>query len=294
MKPLVSVVMPVFNGGRFIEEALNSLYRQSFEDFEIVLIDDGSQDNTRELIHKHAHLDSRVRIVLQQHAGIVSALNRGCSIATGYYIARLDADDVAKPWRFQRQVAFLNQHRDVVLVGGGIECIDDIGKVLFKMNWPTLNDGLEDYMQIDCHISHTTVMFRKRVFEEIGGYRELFPDAEDYDLFMRLGDRYKIDNLPEIIGQYRIHQRQISAENAMQQVLSGISIRLATRARRRGHTEINCAPQNCSTRDYLMSQGLTSTRIDQLVGYHLSSRSMYASGWKWRRLPFCEILNSSQ
>src|SRR3712207_4054623 len=127
---MISVVMPVFNGQRFLAEAMDSLLAQTFRDFEVVAVDDGSTDDTPATLHRYAERDARVRVIRGDHAGISAALNRGIAAATHEWIARMDADDVATPDRFAKQLAAAAAHPDVVVWGSYANHVDASGNVL--------------------------------------------------------------------------------------------------------------------------------------------------------------------
>src|SRR5260370_34687140 len=122
--PPVSVVMSVYNGARFLDQAINSIRAQTYRDFEFIIVDDGSTDETPALLSGHAMADSRIRILSQENRGLIESLNRGFAAATGTYIARMDADDVAKPYRLEKQLDFLTANPGIALGGVAIEIID--------------------------------------------------------------------------------------------------------------------------------------------------------------------------
>jgi glycosyltransferase involved in cell wall biosynthesis len=286
--PLLSVVMAVYNGETYLETAICSVLGQSFTDFEFLIIDDGSEDGTAEIIHAYEQRDARIKVIQQDHAGLIPSLNRGCSIAKGRYIARLDSDDIAMKDRFRLQVAHMTRHPETVLLGSRTECIDHAGQVLFTMNWPGWSEGLRDYLLLDCYVAHTAAMFHKDTFSQLGGYRPQFQDAEDYDLFLRMSDQHVVDNLPVVLCQYRLHQQQVSARKLSQQAVSGIGIRLATTARRAGRPEPQWAGPTISRSD-LIRYGINPARIDSLVATFEASNERYAEGWRWSRTKFCEL-----
>lgn len=288
LAPRVSWVMAVFNGERFLRAALDSVSAQTFRDFECIVVDDGSTDTTGEIVRAYCAGDPRIRCVRQQHLGLVKALNLGCHVASGQYIARLDADDVAKPHRLAAQVAFMDSNPNVALSGGHTECIDSTGSIKFVMKWPGYSEGLTDLQLLDCHIAHTTVMFRRDLLLNSGGYRAEYLHAEDYDLFLRLNDRFQIDNVPVILSQYRLHEDQVSTMHATQQVLSGIGARLATRARRAGRLEPTWANGIVSWNE-LLSLGISKSRLERIVHEYLNDTD-YAAGWRWRNKSFCQIV----
>ncbi len=122
--PKISVVMSVFNGARFLDQAVNSVRSQTFTDFEFIIVDDGSRDGTPGILRMHAEADSRIRIISQENKGLIESLMSGFAAAKGIYIARMDADDVAKPERFAQQYDFLEANTHIALVGSAIEVID--------------------------------------------------------------------------------------------------------------------------------------------------------------------------
>lgn len=286
----VSVVMAVFNCERFISYALNSILTQSFTDFELIVIDDGSTDSSPSIVHNICAGDKRARVITRSHLGLVSSLNLGCSLATGEYIARLDADDVAAPNRLTLQYDFMQKHKDVSLSGGYMECIDASGRVSCLIKWPSRLQNLSDLQLLDCHIAHTTVMFRRHIFEQLGAYRSEYLHAEDYDLFLRMSDTYQLDNLPAVLSQYRLHDQQLSAVHTRQQIISGIGARLATRARRSGRAEPTWK-QGRVTQDALHSLGISERRIEKLV-LEYDSHLDRLNGWRWRTKAFCELIPS--
>jgi glycosyltransferase involved in cell wall biosynthesis len=290
--PVVSVVMTVYDGARFLRQAITSIINQSFTNFEFIIIDDGSTDGSRTIASEFAAKDRRLKVVSQENSGLIASLNRGCGMARGKYIARLDSDDIAMPDRLARQLVHLQRNQNIALLGGAFECIDCNGEAMFLMRWPGIDDNLHDYLLLDCYVAHTTVMFRSDAFRAIGGYRPAFQDAEDYDLFLRMSDNHEIDNLPSVLCQYRLHADQVSNQNTPQQVISGIAARLAARARR-----ANCAEpvwiSGRVTRDDLFARGIRRERIDDIICQYRTKEMEYASGWRWSKSPFCHFKTES-
>jgi glycosyltransferase involved in cell wall biosynthesis len=283
--PIVSVVMAVFNSKRFVAQAVESILNQSFRDFEFILVDDGSFDGSEFILEDYAQRDNRIKMFHTPHRGLVDALNTGCFAASGRFIARLDSDDIAKHWRLGDQTAHLVRFQDIALLGGHTECIDESGNTLFTMHWPTARDGLLDYMLLDCHVAHTTVMFRKAVFESVGGYRSTFRDAEDYDFFLRIGDDHRIDNLSRLLCAYRLHAAQVSSNSYEQQILSGIAARLATRARRAKCPEHVWEHKHPSAGE-LVSLGVRPERIASLLDSYKRADLNRELGWRWSQSRF--------
>ncbi len=215
--PVVSVVMAVYNGERYLTQAIESVLAQTYADFEFIIIDDASQDGSWEMIRRFE--DKRiVAIRLERNGGQTAALNRGLRIARGEFIARLDADDVALPNRFKEQGAFLEQHRDIAVIGCAQQIMDANGRVYARRSFPTDPDmvkaGLITSSPLSWYvISHPTVMGRKSVFLEMGGYDERFRIAQDYALWSKIIAKYRIGNLDSVGVQYRFHPGSLSQHN---------------------------------------------------------------------------------
>ena len=188
--PRVSVVMPVYNGMPYLPLALDSIFQQTFREFEFIVIDDGSTDATAEILTAYAARDRRLRILtLRQNRGIVVALNSGLEAARGEFIARMDADDIALPERLERQVGFLDAHPDHVLVGSSSSFIDSMGRVTFRDTyWREVADWELDWIaHFFTAMLHPTAMFRGApVRNHALRYQERCRHAEDMDFFARL------------------------------------------------------------------------------------------------------------
>lgn len=286
--PLVSVVMSVYNGAKFIGKAVESILSQTLRPLELIVVDDGSTDETHEMIASYSAQDSRIKLIRKEHTGLVDSLNTACQLAKGDYVARLDADDIAIKSRLEKQVSYLFRCPKIHLLGGHVDCIDDWGHALFTMKWPSIEQGLIDYMLLDCHISHTAVMFSRHTFSHLGGYRPMFMHAEDYDLFLRFGDNHGIDNLQEVVCQYRLHADQISVDQLRQQIVSGIGARLATRSRRAKMQEPAWL-RGVISEEAILSQGISKKRIEGLVREYQYGNQNRAGGWRWSRSPFCSL-----
>ena len=204
--PRVSVVMAVCNGERFVREAIESLRSQTLEDFELIVVDDGSTDATPRIVED---LAARRRPHPARHSqsntGYPDALNVGWRLARGEYVAILDADDLAEPGRLERQLVYLDEHPDVGVVGGALLLVTADGRPFYVASYPTAAAGALEGLQTHCPVGHTAVLMRRSILEEVGGYRSTIPLAEDYDLWLRVSERYPIVNLPDIVGRYRMH-----------------------------------------------------------------------------------------
>ncbi|MEW4571273.1 glycosyltransferase [Tautonia sp. JC769] len=218
--PAVSVLMPAYNAERYIEEAAESILAQTFTDFEFLIIDDGSTDGTRSILERIAARDSRVRLVSRPNAGYVVSLNEMIGMARAPLLARMDADDVAFPGRFEQQVAFLNEHPEVVAVGGMVDFIDYRGRLIAPGGHPAMShEELQDAaLSGKCPLNHPSVMMRSEEVRAVGGYRPEMEPAEDMDLWLRLGERGQVVNLPVTVTRYRLHDKSVSAVRQSRQL----------------------------------------------------------------------------
>jgi glycosyltransferase involved in cell wall biosynthesis len=214
--PLLSVLMPVYNAERYVAQAVESILDQTFQDFEFLIMDDGSTDRSLSILKRYAARDARIHLVSRSNAGYVSALNEMLLQAQGRYIARMDADDVALPDRFKHQVSFLQQHPDVVCVGGAFELIDHKGRFLVALKIGTTDAEIQQ-AALAGHgsICHPTAMMRRSALLKIGGYDETLMPAEDVDLWLKLGEVGQLANLEKPVLRYRLHCHSVSAQAAL-------------------------------------------------------------------------------
>jgi glycosyltransferase involved in cell wall biosynthesis len=234
MAPIVSVVMPVWNGERFLEAAIESVLSQTFRDLELVVVDDGSDDCTAAIITRYAEADPRVKPLFGPHRGLVETLNSGCEVAQGKYIARLDYDDIALADRLEQQIAFLESRPRVALLGTAFQYITARGCKTSVVVSPPLDDvTIRERLRKSNLFCHSAVMMRSEVFHQLGGYRLLYTDAEDYDLWLRFADEHELANLPTVLVMYRIHPSQISLIRLERQALVSLAARTSAEIKRR-------------------------------------------------------------
>lgn len=208
--PKISVVMPVYNGELYVEDAVKSILAQTFADFEFIIIDDGSSDRTSSLLYAAAASDRRIQVVPRENRGIVKSLNEGLALAEGDWIARMDADDIALPDRFARQLAYLGSHPECGVLGGQILITDPEDRPLMRMSQPLDHDKMVAAQLAGVPpICHPTVMFRRDIARAIGGYSDRFQHAEDADFFLRMAEKTRLANLPDIVLRYRQHFKSI-------------------------------------------------------------------------------------
>lgn len=243
-EPLVSVVMVVCNVERFLAEAIESILAQTFGDFEFIILDFGSSDRSESITLSYAAKDSRIKVHKVGNCGLAEARNSGCSLAKGRYIAIMDADDVALPMRLQLEVEFAERHPEVGLVGGATEWIDAEGRMIDVHVHPTdINEiktedhAIKSELQTRCSFCQSTVLMRNEVFVQVGGYRAAFFVTHDYDLWMRIADRFPVANLRHVVLKYRIHPYQISIRKQRSQTLFKLAAQASAKARRRGEPD---------------------------------------------------------
>lgn len=209
--PLISVILPVYNGGPFLRQTLEALLAQTLGDFELIVINDGSSDDSEATILSFN--DPRIQYLPQTNHGFIFSLNRGIAAARGKYIARIDADDVCLPERFEQQAAWLNNHPETAVVGCFITFIDENGKVTGE--WPedracATNAQIRAKLPYANCIAHPGVMARAEVFREYP-YRKEQQHIEDYDLWLRLqGDGKLIEKVPVPLLLYRVHSGSVT------------------------------------------------------------------------------------
>jgi hypothetical protein len=224
--PVVSVILPVYNCAPYVKEAIDSILQQTFRDFELIIIDDASTDNTVAEIESIA--DSRIQLIRKPvNSGYTSSLNKGIEIAKGTYIARMDGDDKALPNRFEQQVALLEKHPDIVVCGGAMQIMGTEERVV----QPESHDAINVGMLAICSMCHPTVMMRTSFIRNSGhAYNPDKEPAEDYDLWVHLLRTGKFYNIQEPLLAYRVHggqTSQIRVKKRLQSALESKSYHLA-------------------------------------------------------------------
>ena len=209
--PRVTVLMSVHNGGRWLRAAIDSVLAQTWTDYEFLIIDDASTDDSAGQIE--AVNDPRIRFIrLPENIGLTRSLNVGLREARGEFVARQDADDLSAPERLEKQVAFLEAHAEVAVVGAQGRLIDAGGRSRGNRNLPLEAAGVRWLSLFDNPVIHTAAMFRMAVArEEFGGYDETFSTCQDYELWTRIAERHEVCNLPERLVTVREHRESISA-----------------------------------------------------------------------------------
>ena len=205
----VTVFIPVYNREKYIGEAIESVLSQSFTNFELLIVDDGSTDKTLDIIQSYH--DPRIHLQChRENSGIPATRNTGLVHAHGQYIALLDSDDLAHPERLRKQVSFLDENPDYVQIGTWCRMIDAQGNALKRVRkQPISYEDVHANLLFRCALTNRSVMGRTKIFKEYG-YQPDFPRCQDYDLHVRLSEKYKMGNLPEYLVYGRMHDQRIT------------------------------------------------------------------------------------
>ena len=210
--PRVSVVMSVYNGASQLESTIESILGQSFQDFEFIIVDDGSTDHSSEILERYASDDRRIIVVAQENAGLTRALIAGCERARGEFVARQDVGDRSLPERFLRQVEYLDRNRDVVAVGAGCRRVGPENEFLGDTTRDLSPEKItEAFLDDGVGISHTVAMYRRSAYHAAGGYRPQFRFAQDTDLWHRMSRIGMLAEVPEVLFEWGIDIDGISS-----------------------------------------------------------------------------------
>ncbi|MFT3789240.1 MAG: glycosyltransferase family 2 protein [Tepidisphaeraceae bacterium] len=233
--PAVSMIVSVYNNAPFVKHAVESILMQTFADWELIVIDDGSTDGTGEILQRFADSDCRIRLTRRANKGRTVSLNEAIDLARGEFLARFDFDDLSLPERFEKQVAFLRANPDVVAIGSQIERIDPYGVLLDTPKHHLDHDGITHDLLAGSGwaIVHPVVMMRRDAVEKVGRYNPHFNDVEDLELFLRLGEVGRLANLPDVLLKYRQHPASVNATRFELQRKLANEARTQASARRR-------------------------------------------------------------
>lgn len=232
--PRVSVLIPVYQQATYLPRAIDSILTQTLTALELILVNDGSTDDSPAIIEEYARRDGRVRIAHQANAGISATLNHALSLARAEYVARLDGDDIALPDRLERQVAYLDKHPTIGLVGGAITLIDIAERKLRTKPYPNRPNDLR-YLAAKRSITPgPSGTGRRDLLTAVGGWRSALDFSEDYDLALRILDKADVTNLSSVVTYYRLHHGQTSKVHRRRQKATSELARISARRRQAG------------------------------------------------------------
>lgn len=220
--PLVSVVMSVFNSEEYVGKAIESIINQTFNDLEFIIVNDGSEDGTPDILKKYGKNDKRIKIIAQENKGLTKSLNIGINNSSGKYIARQDADDFSYPERIENQVNAFENDSNLMLLGTRA----NINLKGFIYESPLYNDAeIRNKITKYNIFVHSSVMFRRCEFVKIGMYNELYKTTQDYEAWMRLSELGKLSILDRVLVERTVRKNSISKKKILFQCYNGYKIR---------------------------------------------------------------------
>lgn len=223
---LVSVVLPVYNASPYLSQAIQSILSQTYQGLELIIIDDASTDNSWATITQFAQKDKRIRAIKNDvNLKLSKTLNRGIEIARGTYIARMDADDISLPDRLEKQVAYMDMHPEVGISGGNMEIMHADGKVFAKRTYHLNDHDIRSHIFRYSPYSHPLIIMRKDILDKIGGYKDEYNPAEDYELYFRIGTASKFGNLSDTLLKYRIVEKSMTTGSTRKMELKTLEVR---------------------------------------------------------------------
>ena len=277
--PLVSILIPVYNCRPYLDAAMSSILAQTYKDFEVVVIDDGSTDGSSEDLARFAQQDSRVRIITQSNQGLPKTLLRGQQLCCGKYIARMDGDDIATPERLEKQMAFMEANPDVGICGAFARTVDADGDPMRIFTPPVDYAGIDKKLMEGraSAIIHPLAFMRKEALEKAGGYRT-DEELEDLGLFLRMAETTKMANIPEVMLDYRMHLKSTNYQRRMRH--AELTQQIVELAWKRSHLPGTCPKLQMPHRDddlVLITADWARTAF---------TGRFYNTGWKhtWRVL----------
>lgn len=215
--PTVTVLMPAYNSASFIAEAIESVLSQTYKDYELLIINDGSSDKTQEIINSYKTKDNRIRSIKQKNIGLVATLNKGIKLAKGAYIARIDSDDIWNSDKLIKQMSVISKDNSIVLIGSSYDIVDESGSYISRVIQPTEDDDIRRAFYLRNPFGHSSVVYLKSAVEKAGLYDENMLPAEDFDLWIKIAKLGRIENIDKICLKYRLLKSGISQSNSYKQ-----------------------------------------------------------------------------
>jgi glycosyltransferase involved in cell wall biosynthesis len=233
----ISVVMPAYNSAKYIAFTIDSILRQSHKNFEFIIVNDGSTDETKAIIETYMRKDKRIKLITQKNHGEPFAVNAAFKAAKHEFIARIDSDDVAMPERLELQLRYFMDHPEISILGSAMQMIDANGKAQKNIDYPLTPEQCHDALKSGTvgPIGNPSAMFRRKVFKKLRGYRKNFyKSASDFDFWLRADAHFKMANLPQALTQYRWHGDNISAKNRLELLMGAHISRCAFELQKSG------------------------------------------------------------
>ncbi len=208
----ISVVMSVYNTDKYLDESIKSILAQTYENFEFILINDGSTDASLEIIEKYAHKDKRIILISRENRGLIASLNEGIKLARGEYIARMDADDISLPTRFEEQLAFMKRNEGIGVCGTAVIGFgENIKRSIWRLS--TNDSSLKTELLFSSIFAHPSVIFKKSLFTQYNlSYESEFKHAEDFRLWTKMAEFTRFANLKKPLLKYRILENSVTRE----------------------------------------------------------------------------------
>ena len=253
-RPLVSVLLASRNGARYLEASLASLAAQSYPAIEIVAVDDGSTDRSSEILASFARAHPATRLLRTEGIGLAGALALAAGHARGAYLARQDDDDRSRPERLARQVAYLESHPSIAVLGTAATTIDERGDAAEAYTVPTDSEEIRRTLRRATPFVHGSVMMRRAAYDRSGGYRAAFRASQDFDLWLRFGSDAGFANLPEALYEWRRHPGGVFARARSDQLFYSAVARAFADERGRGGRDSVALLESCSSPDRMLDR----------------------------------------
>lgn len=272
----ISVIISIYNGERYLREAIDSILNQSLKDFEFIIVNDASTDRTLDILKNYADKDKRIILVNNnENLGLTESLNKAIKLAKGEYIARMDADDISHPDRLGFECDFLDNNPDIGLVGTHASFINEKGQEFSIWHMPTSDYEIKKELMLGNSFCHGSIMIRKKCLEKIGHYREKFKYAQDYDLWLRCSEHYKCANLPLVLYKLRRFANSISRKKlSKQSEYHLLAICLARERRNAGIDRLNEIEGKDIVSLLIKNYGLNMSRINKFKSDNFMNYSL--------------------
>ena len=220
--PLISVLLCMYNDEKFIQNSVNSIISQTYKNWEMIIIDDGSQDNTYNIVKQIK--DPRIKIYRQKNKGLTRSLNIAANHAKGEFLARQDADDISLPNRFERQIELFQVNPDYYIVGSDLAFINEDGDIVeTRTSARNKLQAIQTLSRLSAPFGHGSLMLRKIAFDQINGYDESYPVSQDFDLLLRISQLDgEMGSVPEILYQWRVHPESVTSKKWWVQLIQSL------------------------------------------------------------------------